>query len=470
MNSNLPDQDHNIAILGLQSPELNIDHFSAKPGEGWCCIGANTSGVDSLCDILAGGCDELHYEQLHLPEHLGIVTFAKQQALFEEELKKDDTDYMDRIDPGTPAISFITQPERHGDLIDACNMKASLHKGYRQLSSGQSRKLCLLAEATKEVAGLIVQSPYEGIDQGSCLDLNQLFATMLANNMLLIVTVNNVEDIPDWATHIAIIDAGELVVRGLAAEMLDRAKSMVTRSSIAVSSQELSQEKLAQEVPDKVLVRLKNGFGGYGDQKIFTGIDLTITEGDHTFISGPNGCGKSTLVHMITGDHPWCYTNDLKVFGIQRGTGESIWDIKRQMGIVSPELHRYHTVSGSCLQVLLSGLFDSIGVYRQPTSSQMKRAEQWLERLGMSDLKRQSFRQQTFARQRLLLIGRALIKVPRLLILDEPTQGLDQWNRNALLELLGEIAEEQLCTIVYVGHRPDEHRPFFRQHLNFADL
>ena len=213
---------------------------------------------------------------------------------------------------------------------------------------------------------------------------------------------------------------------------------------------------------------MKNGFARYGEVEVFAGLDLTINRGDHTLITGPNGCGKSTLLQILTGDHPLCYANDLIMFGKKRGSGESIWELKRQMGIVSPDLHRNHRVSGSGLAIVLSGLFDTIGLYDAPSQAQQQRARRWLERLGMAARAGQPFRRLSYGEQRLLLLARALIKGPQLLILDEPTQGLDEGNRRALLDFLAEIAAEQLATIVYVSHRQDEFRPFFSQQIRFS--
>jgi len=455
-----------LVVRDFSSPKLSINSFAASPGEGWCCIGSNLSGVDSFPDCLTAKLEPCSFTQMILPEQTGLLTFAGQQELFEEERRKDDTDHMNRLDPGTPASAFLTRPEDHGDLIAACNMEQSLHLGYRQLSFGQSRKLCLLAEATRDVSCLIIQNPYEGIDRQSCTDIDRMFAILLTRGIMLIITINNPADIPSWCTHIALIDKGRMTEQGLAEEVRGQVDALFAEpGSIVVNSEELREERQVNDAGSGLLVQLRNGFGGYGGERLFSGLELSIAPGQHTLVSGPNGCGKSTLLHMITGDHPWCYTNDLKVFGIQRGTGESIWDIKRQMGIVSSELHRNHNISGNCLQAVVSGLFDSIGLYQKPSPAQLHLAQKWLVRLGLQDMARRPFRQQSFAIQRLLLIARALIKVPRLLILDEPTQGLDQSNRNALLDLLEDIADEELCTLLYVSHRPDEYRPFFKQHV-----
>jgi molybdate transport system ATP-binding protein len=193
-----------------------------------------------------------------------------------------------------------------------------------------------------------------------------------------------------------------------------------------------------------------------------------MAQGQHTLVTGPNGSGKSTLLQLITGDHPACYQNDLTLFGIKRGSGESIWDLKKDMGIVGSELHRNYHVPGSALSVVLSGYFDSIGVYRQASPGQTAEAMAWLERINMKEKARTSFRDLGFADQRLVLIARALIKLPRLLILDEPTQGLDESNRKAVLDFIEAIAGENICTILYVSHRADEFRDFFIQHIRMG--
>lgn len=458
-----------IRIRNFTGHGITIPHFSASAGQGWCLIGTNDSGVDRFCDVIGERQSGSDVEEFFIPEAAGIFTFNRQQALFEEELRKDDTDFMDRLDPGTPAAAFLSDIEQHLDLIEACNMADSLHKGYRQLSSGQSRKLCLLREITRGVSALVVQNPYEGVDPQSCRDLNNMFFALREKGVLLIMTLNNISDIPFWCTHVAAFTDGTLARQGPREEVLEQVEQLVTASlpTMAVSTVEMEGERFHQgicheEVP---LVQLFNGFAGYGEHSVFTGLDLSISKGEHTLVTGPNGSGKSTLVQLITGDHPLCYSNDLRMFGIQRGSGESIWDIKRNMGVISSDLHRNYYVPGSSKQVVLSGLFDSIGLYQQPSEAQQQLAVKWLHRLGMADRARQPFRRLTYAQQRLLLIARALIKVPQLLLLDEPTQGLDQTNRTSLLDLLEEVAAEQLCTILYVSHREDEYRPFFRQHL-----
>ena len=156
------------------------------------------------------------------------------------------------------------------------------------------------------------------------------------------------------------------------------------------------------------------------------------------------------------------------MFGKKRGSGESIWELKKEMGIVSPALHRSHYVPGSTLQIVISGFFDSIGLYSKFTASQKVRAQEWLGNIGLEAYATVPFRRLSFAQQRLALIARALIKLPRLLILDEPTQGLDDQNRESLLNFLEMVAEKEISTILYVSHRRDEYRSFFSQQIDMG--
>src|SRR5690606_8949614 len=182
-----------------------------------------------------------------------------------------------------------------------------------------------------------------------------------------------------------------------------------------------------------------------------------------------NGSGKSTLLSLITGDHSQCYGNDLQVMGYQRGGGESIWEVKRRLGLVSPALHRDHRVAGSALHIVLSGFFDRIGLYDDPSAAQVAHAKQWLALVGLGEKSGTPFKQLSYGEQRLVLIARALAKQPALLILDEPTQGLDDVNRHRTMYFLEHLSSQQRTTIVMASHRLDERLPLFTRHVHLGE-
>ena len=461
-----------ITVQGLSAPGLHIDRFTAKPEEAWCLVGANTSGVALLCDVIAGEKIDFHAELLQVPAEIGVLSFKRQQAIFEAELRKDDTDFLNRIDGGTPARNFLSNPEAHRELIELFALNQVLDRGYRQLSSGQARKLCLLQLITQGASLLVLENPYEGLDRASCRELDRVLAQLHQQGVGILIFVNNTGDIPLWCSHLAAIQEGRMTLQGPIDEVLPAVQRLLWQQppQFRIPVEELRRERPTDGQDDSGpnLLTLTRGFARYGEVEVFNNLDLTVDQGDHTLITGPNGCGKSTLLQIITGDHPLCYVNQLVLFGKRRGSGESVWEVKRQMGIVSHDLHRNHRVAGSALAIVVSGLYDSIGLYARPTTGQQQLAHKWLQRLGLADKAGVAFRRLSYGEQRLILLARALIKVPRLLILDEPTQGIDERNRLELLDFLTVIASDNLCTILYVSHRPDEYRDFFTQQIRFG--
>jgi len=208
--------------------------------------------------------------------------------------------------------------------------------------------------------------------------------------------------------------------------------------------------------PSQPLVRIKDAAIRYGETVIFKGVSWTIEPGQHWQLTGPNGSGKTGLLSLITGDHPQCYVNDIFVFGFQRGQGESIWQIKQYIGYVSTALQWEYRVSTSVRHVVISGFFDSIGLYSKYTERQRDIADQWLAVLGMADRADSPFNQLSYGDQRLLLIARAMVKHPPLLILDEPCLGLDDMNRQRVLALIEIICADAETSVLYVNHHPED--------------
>lgn len=485
-----------MKIRNARFDQIFIPSFRVKPGQSWCVIGANRSGIRAFFDLVCGKTETVIADTLELSGSTGWVSFKEQQQIYEQELKNDDTDYLDRPDPGTLGRDFLTNTDAHLELIEAFGMTACLNKGYRRMSTGQTRKLLILSQITKGNSTLIIQAPFEGLDVQSRKEVNRALEHLHTQQVNLLLFVHNPDDIPFWCSHLALVSDGQLAVQGPLSAVRQEIETRMVQAApdFNVSAADLFKRDkpplvnepgsgrieppedgssgvsgAAEKVgPPEELVHLENGTAGYDGTPVFNGVSLEIRRGDHTLVTGPNGCGKSTLLHMITGDHPACYQNNLRIFNIQRGTGESIWELKKRMGIVSPELHRNYHIPGPVIHCIISGLFDSIGLYQPYSPAQQTEAEKWLGYLGMADKAGMPFRELTFADQRLVLIARALIKRPALLILDEPTQGLDAANRKALLDFLEEMTQKTTCTILYVSHREDEYRPFFVRHLQIC--
>jgi molybdate transport system ATP-binding protein len=457
-------------IKNLIHPGLTIGHLQTENSQSWCFWGNNKSGIDTFLQLLQGQLKGFSATRSELVDNPGVLSFQGQQELFEEELRNDDSNFMDRPDPGTSAEDFLgnnVKTKSIQALLKAFNIDQCLSTGIRYLSSGQSRKLIMVREVIRGTQTIILQNPYDGLDIESCAELNRALQHLQKSDTSLIILVNSINDIPGWCSHLGIFNQCQLTQAGPREEMLTylQSASPVTAREPIPFTVHQKRENDPEKSPKDELISLKNGFAGYGESLLFTGLNLEVFTGDHTLIYGANGCGKSTLLDIFTGDNSKCYANDLRMFGQKRGGGESIWQIKQQMGIVSPSLHRDHRVPCSALHVVLSGLFDSIGLYSKVNSTQIREAQLWLDWIELSSLADKPFRRLPFAQQRLILIARALIKKPRLLVFDEATQGLDDDNRNKLLDLLEKIAENNLSTILFVSHRTDEFRIFFKQKI-----
>lgn len=457
-----------IVIDQLRHPHLNIDYWHIARDERWCVLGRNGAGKQYIDQLLLGKLKPESCGDLALldPEQVRIVSFEVQQAVYEEELKNDDSDFMDEDDPGRCGWDFLPAGCEDDPLIDQLHMRERLDTGYRLMSTGESRKLLILQAVFEGAQLLICDNPYDSLDKASCIALEEALGQVGERGTVVMMLVSNRQDIPDWCDKVAWVDHGKLDVLGEHSDPAVAAKLDEYLGGGDLSAAEFPDlPQQLTDYPHDHLVALKQCTVTFGGRPVLDGIDVTINPLQHTLITGPNGSGKSTLLGLITGDCPQCFSNHVEVVGFKRGSGESVWDVKSQMGIVSADLHRRYRVSADVLTVVLSGFFDSIGLYEKATSEQAETARQWLRLLGVDQYEKQSFHSLSYGEQRVVLIARALVKGPLLLVLDEPTQGLDEPNRHALLSVLERIASLKYTTILLVSHRDDEMLPLFGQHI-----
>ena len=194
----------------------------------------------------------------------------------------------------------------------------------------------------------------------------------------------------------------------------------------------------------------------YGDRTILKELDWTVRRGEKWALSGENGAGKSTLLSLVCADNPQSYACDISLFGRKRGTGESIWEIKKHIGYVSPEMHRAYLKNLPAIEIVASGLHDSIGLYKRPQPEQMAICEWWMDIFGIADLKDKPFLQLSSGEQRLSLLARAFVKDPELLILDEPLHGLDTYNRRRVKKVIEAFCRRKDKTMIMVTHYESE--------------
>jgi molybdate transport system ATP-binding protein len=395
-----------------------------------------------------------------------LLSAESQQAFYEAELKADESNFRQGVDTSRTPSQLLGEAGRGHPLFDAFRLEPLWERGYRLLSTGEGRKVLLLEAVLSAPSLLILDEPFDGLDRAACAELAEAIAHVAETLPVIVVGPLDGPFAPEALREVVLFEQLRPVFRGTPRELLARCASRKPDHEPPPVHLGSTTEPLDPGVP---LVELVQGHVRYGDQIVFEGLDLRIAAGEHTLIEGPNGSGKSTLLEMITGDHPQAYANDLHLFGRRRGSGESVWDIKKKIGLVSSRLHRDYRVGGSVEQVLISGLFDSIGIYQRTEPSHHARALAWLEWLDLGVAPHTAFRDLSFGQQRLALIARAAIKLPPLLVLDEPTSGLDADNRARVLELVESLCTQEKCTVLMVTHRPDE-RAFWEERIRGAIL
>lgn len=333
-----------------------------------------------------------------------------------------------------------------------------MNRAFRKLSSGETRKLMLIKALASEPDLLVLDEPFSGLDADTTAILQQHLES-LARSVTMVLVLNRLDQCPDFVSNIAFVQNGQLrltVDRDDDIARADLYKLLHLKTTDLKVPPADSHEATPALDPDQPLVRLSNVAIRYTDVEIFSKLNWTIEPNQHWQLSGANGSGKTSLLSLITGDHPQCYNNDIQVFGYQRGSGESIWQIKQFIGFVSSALHWDYRVNISIRNVIISGFYDSIGLYAKSTLSQQLIADQWLALLAMSDHAQQPFTDLSYGDQRLLLIARAMVKQPPLLILDEPCLGLDEMNRQLVIALIEKICAGQGTSVIYVNHHSED--------------
>jgi molybdate transport system ATP-binding protein len=437
-------------------------HWRIEPGQHWLITGTNGSGKSALAAVLAGAGQVIAGSIQGLPPKVALVSYETQAELIEAERRKDDADIMDVISEGTPVAEILHEGCRDAELasllIEQFGLSGLMDRAYRKLSTGESRKVLLVKALTSKPDLLILDEPFDGLDAVTHKMLAQHLRSLVGKTPMVLV-LNRFDECPDFITDIAYVDKGHLLhtVRRHDEQAYGELYQLLhlKNSDLDLPGMD-SVARLGPLNPAEPLVRLKEVSIRYGEITIFENLSWTIERNQHWQLTGPNGSGKTGLLSLITGDHPQCYVNDIFVFGFQRGHGESIWQIKQYIGYVSTALHWEYRVSTSVRNVIISGFYDSIGLYSKYTDRQREIANAWLAVLGMSGRADEPFNKLSYGDQRLLLIARSMVKHPPLLILDEPCLGLDDMNRQRVLALIEKICVGSETSVIYVNHHPED--------------
>lgn len=317
----------------------------------------------------------------------------------------------------------------------------------RSLSSGERKKALLQHLLDKKPDFLILDNLFDNLDSPSREALKKVLETR-SSNLLLIQFLSRSQDLLRGIQNKAFLSGGE--IQGFP----DYSPMDFTEVGERFTGTLPPAPDPSFKIPS-VLIDFRKVDLSYGDTPILSRIEWKIEKGDFWELRGPNGSGKTSLITMIIGDNPKAYGQELYLFGQRKGSGESVWDIKAKIGYFTPALTDRFRGNHTAEAMMISGLLDSVGLYVEPTDQQRKLARSWLALLGLSDRAREQFRNLSEGHQRLLMCARAMIKHPPVLILDEPTAGLDEASASLLVSLVQKMAAESETAILFVSHRQE---------------
>ena len=433
-------------------------NLSIQPGEQWAIVGKSGSGKTTLAQALAGRLFHSGSVIYHLPDHShsNRVLLIEQQHHFKNRSNTSDFYYQQRYNASdsedTITVQEVLQPFINAapdkGWVEQLHLTHVLPEPLIQLSNGENKRLQLAKALFLDPAVLIMDNPFVGLDVEGRQTLHRIIDSIAASGIVIIL-ITPPQDLPPCITHVAVLENGQLIQTG----KKQAAPIAITGPAPALPVDIINKLKSSGDNNHfTTAVKMVNVTIQYGEKVILNNINWEVQKGECWSISGPNGAGKSTLLSLVTADNPQAYANELYLFNKRRGSGESIWDIKRRIGFVSPELHLYFDRGTSCFDVIASGLFDTIGLFKILSTAQKEQVTMWIELLQLQAIQQRPLFQLSLGQQRMVLLARALVKNPPLLILDEPCQGLDEEQTGYFKLLIDQLCKTFTTTLLYVSH------------------
>lgn len=444
-----------------------------KKGEHLAVVGPNGAGKSLLVDVLLGryplGEGSIEYDFSpsqgnRVYENVKYITFrdtyGSADANYCYQLRWNTHDQDDAIPTVRELLGKVEDEALLHEVLQMFALEHLVNKRIVLLSSGELRKFQIAEALLATPRLLIVDNPFIGLDVATrallCSVLGQLSARQ---NLQIVLVLSQLDDVPEFITSVVSVDGMSVAAKVSREEYLSHLDIVHDVAAIKKAQQRVlslsgKQSYCSQDGGE--VIRLNNVSVKYDERVILKELDWVVEQGDIWALSGENGAGKSTLLSLVCADNLQSYACDIELFGRKRGTGESIWEIKKHIGYVSPEMHRSYLRNLPVIDIVASGLHDSIGLYVSTPPEELAACEWWLETFGISALRDKSFFKISSGEQRLVLLARAFVKDPSLLILDEPLHGLDTYNRCMARAIIEAFSQRNGKTMIFVSHYEDE--------------
>lgn len=447
-------------------------NWQINRGEVWAITGANGSGKSMLAEVLSGRfmarSGEIVYHfigdikqtksdsnPIWPDQYIKTIQFQSvysladfRQMYYQQRFNSTEADSSPSVADlfDTASLNYLTKQA----LFAGLNIQKLLNRRLIHLSSGELRRLLIAKSLTEKPRMMIFDNPFIGLDTKARHEVDEMLTQLGQLEIQLLFICPSVVDLPSSTTHQLHLENGTIQHLGT----ITGTKAQLHK----IKTAPIDWNNIPKEPPtiDPELVHMQKIDIVYGETLVQKDLNWTIHKGERWALLGPNGSGKSTLLSYIFADNPQAYAKDIALFGKKRGTGESIWDIKKRIGYTSSEMHLYYREPVNCLKVVESGFFDSIGLFRNCSPGQQTIAQYLMEQLGISHLAGRLFLQISSGEQRMVLFARALVKNPELLILDEPFHGLDDQNKAACQAAIESFSVQPDKSLIFVTHQKEE--------------
>ena len=448
--------------------------WTMQHGENWAVIGPNGAGKTLFTELIQGSIALKEGQVRHFDEHGHEVSGGIRTLVFRDIYSMSGIRsmyYQQKWNSQDAAESPLASSlldgfpeERKREYSALFGIDGLLDKRVISLSSGELRKFLITRALMSEPSVIILDNPFIGLDEASRHSLDSMLSVLGDRKGLqTILVLSQTRDIPLWTDKmLPVCDRKVLppvtreeffsnqdLVSGL---FTDRDTGPIVFPGRAGSSGTSSVCKGDYEY----VLRMKSVKVRYGGRDIIRDENWEVRKGECWALLGENGSGKSTLLSLVCGDNPQAYANDITLFDRKRGSGESIWDIKKRIGYLSPDIHTYYLEDIPCIKVVASGFFDSIGLSGECSAGEYETAMQWMRLFHAEHLAERSFVRISYGEQRLVLLVRAFVKSPELMVLDEPLHGLDAGKKRLATAIIREYCSDSGISLIYVTHYMDE--------------
>lgn len=445
----------NIIVQQQSTAMLDDVSFALNEGEHLLIKGSSGSGKTTLAKALA---NKIFYKgSIKFGINQPKIILVDQHYNFKTLSNTSDFYYQQRYNSfdSNDALTVVQELEKMSTnkiaieiLLNQLQLSHRKHDSLLHLSSGEHKRFQLIKAFLQDADIYIFDSPFIGLDVNSRKNLTEIINKKSLSSTIIII--GNIEDAPSCITQVADLENGQL--KSFKSIVKFNKQSASNKQSIFNGNIPFQKDNIEFDVA----VKMENVSVAYSEKKILSNISWQINRGEKWLLKGVNGAGKSTLISLITGDHPQAFANKVFLFDKKRGSGESIWDIKKKIGFVSPELHWYFDKTISVYNTIASGFFDTIGVYKKLGEEQHAIVQRWLSFLNFTAKSQFSLSILSTSQQRLALLARALVKNPSLLILDEPCQGLNEQQTKDFVALVDALCNQSNKTLIYVSHYENE--------------